>query len=124
MKLSEGGIGIALVFLLGAFGCSDTPTGNDDDFLPIFSNTWHNVLDASHTFALASADDGQPSGTFSGTETRQGVESDIFGTFEHSTCDFSIARASGTVTFSGKFLHADTLRLTRTGETLLIARNQ
>jgi hypothetical protein len=113
---------LALAFLLG--GCSDDVTTPTDDFLPLISNTWENTANEDHTFSLASGDDGQPSGTFTGTETHPSLgESDIQGTFQNSVVSqFLIRRSTGDVTYTGKFLAPDTLRLTRDHETLLIAR--
>ena len=117
---------IAATLPIAAAPACDNGVTDVDDFLPTFSNTWHNVADETHTFALASADDGKATGSFSGEENHPDLEipNPIGGTFTNSVCEFIIDRPGGNVTYAGKFLHADTLRLTRSGETLVIARNQ
>lgn len=122
MRPTLRAIGV-LVFAVvaGTTACDST---SPDDFLPVITNAWRNVTNAAHTFQLNSTDDGQASGAFTGTEDHPTLgESDISGTFTNSTCQFTIARPGGNVTYSGKFVHADTLRLTRSQETLVIAKN-
>ena len=115
---------VPLGFLLvgGSLACGDGPTV-PDDFLPTFSNQWINVASPTHIFQLNSTDDGEPSGTFDGTETHPGFgNSPIEGTFVNSVAVLTIKRVAGDLVYAGKFLAEDTLRLTRTGETIVIAR--
>jgi hypothetical protein len=115
---------VVLAVSLLIHGCGDDTTSPTDDFLPIISNTWENTANQDHSFSLASGDDGEPSGTFTGIEDHPTLgEAEIEGTFQNSTVSqFLIRRSTGNVTYTGKFLAADTLRLTRDHETLLIAR--
>jgi hypothetical protein len=99
-------------------------TGPVDNFLPLISNFYRNVSAQAHTLTLQSAQDGQATGSFVGIEAHPtlGVANPVSGTFTNSTSTINIARTGGTVTYSGKFLSRDTLRLTRTGETLTFAK--
>lgn len=105
--------------LVGLLACSDSGTQPNDDFLPIFSNAWRDEADHNHFLQLNSVDDGKATGSFEGEESPGGAL--IEGTFTHSVVQLTIKRTPNLV-YQGKFLAADTLRLTRTGETLVVAR--
>ena len=106
-------------------GCGDDTITPPDDFLPIISNQWKNTANENHTFSLISENDGDPSGTFTGTEDHPTLgSSDIEGAFQNSLVSaFTIKRSTGSLTYTGRFVHPDTLRLTRGQETLVITRN-
>jgi len=108
-----------------ALSCGDDTTTEpgDDDFLPIFSNTWRNTADQNHTFAFVSGDDGEPSGTMTGTETLDGDESDFEGTFQNSrVTNLTVHRAAGDKVFTGRFLHLDILLLISGADSVLLYR--
>lgn len=103
---------------------SETATGGTtDNFLPVFSNLWRNVALSTHFLVLASADDRKATGAFSGNETHPTFNVSVMsGTFTNSTSEVMVRRSGGNVMYTGKFVSRDTLRLTRTGETVVFAR--
>jgi hypothetical protein len=106
-----------------ATACSDSSGPPVDDFLPIISNTWHDLLDDTHTFSLASGDDSTASGTFTGEENHPSLGiSDLDGTFTHSKLSFTIHRSAGDIVYSGHFLQRDTMYVTSSGGALTIVR--
>jgi len=110
---------------ISVLACGDDPASpEDDDFLPTFTAFWVNTADEDHTFVFQSDDDGLATGSFTGTEDHPTEgNSPVEGTFQNSVATtFIISRASGVRTYTGKFLHADTLRIFRTGESILLAR--
>lgn len=118
---------LGLLAVVGLLGCpGEKVTAQVDDFLPTFTNAWKNVANQNHTFQLNSTDDGKASGAFDGIETQPNqarTQSSIVGTFTHSVVQLTIQRVvGGNLVYAGKFLAEDTLRLTRTGETIIIAR--
>ena len=115
---------LVVLLCLAAFSCGDdTTTEPADNFLPIFSNTWRNTADQSHTFAFVSADDGEPTGTVTGTEAFNGEESDFEGTFQNSrVTNLTVHRPSGDKVFTGKFLHLDILLLISGTDSVLLYR--
>ena len=113
---------VVLCLTVGMPACSEKIT-TPDDFLPVFSNSWENVANQAHTFQLNSTDDGKATGAFDGNENHPTLGSSLIeGTFTNSVAQFTIKRNAGNLTYAGKFLHRDTLRLTRSGETLLLGR--
>lgn len=114
----------AQVVILASLSCGDDTTTNpDDDFLPIFTNTWRDTRDLDHTFSFNSTDDGQPSGTVEGTETLNFEESPMEGTFQNSVVtNLTIHRASGDKVYTGKFLHEDFLVLVSGTDSVLLFR--
>ncbi len=106
-----------------ATACSDSSGPAADDFLPIISNTWHDLLDDTHTFSLASGDDSTASGTFTGEEDHPSLGlSDLDGTFTHSKLSFTIHRSAGDIVYSGHFLQRDTMYVTSSEGALTIVR--
>jgi hypothetical protein len=97
----------------------------------LISNTWENVADTQHSFSLASADDGEREGTFTGTEfheTNGALDgNDLTGDWSNSTIRFTVARPTGNVTYTGT-LTADGLNqitfTTAAGVHLTIRRRQ
>ena len=103
---------------------SETGTGSTtDDFLPVFTNFWRNVAVSTHTLVLTSTDDRKATGAFSGEERHPTFNVSLMGgTFTNSTSEVTVRRNGGNVVYAGKFVSRDTLRLTRTGETVVFAR--
>jgi hypothetical protein len=119
-----------LAVLIGAtlFGCGGDGggggTGPVDNYLPLVSNFWKNVAAPAHTLTLQSSNDLKATGSFTGTEAHPTFgSSQTSGSWTNSTFTMSIARSGGAVTYTGKFVSRDTLRLTRTGETLTFWHN-
>jgi hypothetical protein len=115
---------LAVILAVAVTGCtSDTTVPTVDDFLPTVSNLWKNAANQAHTFQLNSADDGEPTGVFDGTESHPTLgESDVEGTWTNSVAQLTIKRATGNLVYEGKFLAQDTLRLTLGQETILLGR--
>jgi len=114
---------LASLALPACGGSESGPTGSGtDNYLPFVSAFWSNVVTPSHTLTLLSEDNGKATGSFTGTESRAGVESTVTGTFRNSKASFAINRANGT--YGGTFYGAgkDSLRLTLGSETLVFKR--
>lgn len=112
-----------LASLIGlAFGCGGGESGATapvDNFLPVISNFWRNTKLPAHTLTLQSVDDRKPTGTFTGTEAHPTLgSSTASGSWTNSTFSMSISRSGGSVTYNGKFISRDTMRLTRLADTL------
>lgn len=105
-----------------AVSCADDPLAGDD-FLPIITNTWHNVLDDTHTFDLESLDDSTAAGFLTGQEDHpiEGL-SDLDGTFNHSSITMVVHRPAGDFIYAGQFVHRDTMVLTSSAGPVSIAR--
>ncbi len=112
--------GLCWLAVRGLASCSTTAT-QQDDFLPIITNSWHEAGNTAHTFQLNSTDDGKATGAFDGTENPG--NSPLNGTWVHSQVQMVIHRAAGNLTESGRFTHQDTLRLASPqGAVLIIVR--
>ena len=108
----------------GVLACGDDdPVSPTDDFLPIISNTWHDVQNDFHTFSLVSQDDSTASGTFTGEEDHPTEgQSDLDGTFQGRNVSFTIHRLAGDIVYTGSFVHRDTMTLTSSEGAKRIAR--
>lgn len=108
---------------VAACGSDGGTTAPVDNFLPVFTNFWRNTKVSGHTLTLQSSNDGRAVGTFSGTETLPpSGSSQASGSWTNATFSISIARTGGAVTYGGKFISRDTIRLTRSSDTLVFAR--
>jgi hypothetical protein len=112
--------GLMGVALLGCGGGETGTTAPVDKYLPVISNFWRNTKASTHTLTLLSTDDLKPTGAFTGTEAHPTFGSSAAtGTWTNSTFTMTIARNGGAVTYSGKFISRDTLRLIRQADTLV-----
>jgi hypothetical protein len=113
---------LVAALITAAFGCGgeSATTAPVDNFLPVISNFWRNTKVAAHTLTLQSVDDRKPTGSFTGTEAHPTFgSSQASGTWTNSTFSITVLRSGGSVTYSGKFLSRDTLRLIRLADTLV-----
>lgn len=114
-------IAFAALVTVAIVACKDSTA--PDDFLPIISNTWHDVLDEAHTFSLSSNDDSTASGSFTGEEDHPTLGlSDLSGSFNHSQLSFTIHRFDGAIVYSGHFLQRDTMYVSSSEGALTLAR--
>ena len=116
------------VTLIACMSCGDDSTSpEEEDFLPIFTNSWTNTDDRNHTFNLISADDAQASGVITGSEFINGVESGVIeGRFEglrvtNLTVD---PPAGANRVYTGRLVLPNVLLLTNATETLVLYRPQ
>ncbi len=116
MALFVGVIGLAFSGCGGEGGT----TAPVDNYLPVISNFWRNTKNANYTLLLQSSDDRKPTGVFTGTETHPTFGSSATaGSWTNSTFVMTIARSGGAVTYTGKFISKDTIRIIRQADTLL-----
>jgi hypothetical protein len=109
--------------LVACLSCGDDTTSPEEDFLPIFTNSWRNINDFDHTFNLVSQDDGQAQGLITGTENLNFEESDIDGTFDGlQVTSLTIHRASGDKVFTGRLVLPEVLQLKSGNETIVLFR--
>jgi hypothetical protein len=122
MRFTRLLIGITGAWLtLVTSGCESGTTANDD-FLPVITNFWRDVADQNHTLDMASNDDGNATGSITGTEEHPVFgTSAIAGTWVHSRVTFTITRPGGDVQFTGRFTAVDTLHVTGNGEDFIVA---
>lgn len=115
--LFVGLIGVAGGGCGGGEGGTTAPV---DNYLPVISNFWRNTKDPNYTLLLQSSDDRKPTGAFTGTETHPIFgRSAAGGSWTHSTFLLTISRSSGAVTYAGKFISRDTIRIIRQADTLM-----
>ena len=111
--------------LVACMSCGDDPTSTEEDFLPIFTNSWRSTDDQDHTFNLISADDAQASGAITGTENFNFQESDVEGRFEGlRVTNLTVHRATGDRVYTGRLVLPNVLLLTNATETLVLYRPQ
>ena len=71
----------------------------------LISNTWENTADPQHSFSLASGDDGEREGSFTGTEFHETNNAlngnELVGSWANSTISFTVERSSGNTTYTG-----------------------
>ncbi|MGH7500832.1 MAG: hypothetical protein ACREL7_03660 [Longimicrobiales bacterium] len=99
--------------------------------LVLISNTWENVADTQHSFSLASGDDGEREGTFTGTEqhdTNPALDgNDLTGSWANSEITFTVVRQTGSVTYTGELTEDGLDQITfttNTGAHLTLRRRQ
>ncbi len=103
-------------------GCS-SPTGPEvvtPGYIPNFTFVWRDRADNSHQYALFPNNTGVASGQFEAGSNEQlaGTFSDITGTFSGRTLAFRVARATGAIDVTGRFVTDDTIEL-RWGTTVI-----
>jgi hypothetical protein len=109
--------------LVACLSCGDDSTAPEEDFLPIFTNSWRSTDDPDHTLNLISADDFQASGAITGTENLNFTESDLDGTFEGlRVTRLTIHRAGGDVTYTGRLMLPTVLLLTSGADSIILYR--
>ena len=109
--------------LVACLSCGDDTTSPEEDFLPIFTNSWRNINDFDHTFNLVSQDDGQAQGLITGTENLNFEESDIDGTFDGlQVTSLTVHRASGDKVYTGRLVLPEVLQLKSGNETIVLFR--
>lgn len=100
---------MALVALTACGGGS--PTGPSTFPVVIITNTWNDESDGNHQFALVSDDDGEMSGTFSGTElTPDFQEFALVGSWGQGRISFTVDRDPD-ATYSGVYTTDNPTRL-------------
>jgi hypothetical protein len=113
----------AIGFALIAGACESAMGGSNDDFIPVISNIWHNVANDQHFFNLETAEDSVAEGSFTGTEEDAVLGTNaITGTWVHSKVEFTIARPSGDIKYSGRFTAKDTMKVASAVDALVIAK--
>ena len=113
----------AIGFALLSGGCESATGGGGDDFIPVISNIWHNVANDQHFFNLEADPDSVAEGSFTGTEEEFNLGTNaITGTWVHSKVEFTIARPSGDVKYSGLFTAKDTMKVASAVDALVIAK--
>ena len=112
-----------ITLFLGLVSCGGGGTGTDTTgpslvipggaFIPDFTFVWQNTADHSNTYQFVPDNQGQASGSFAdgSSETLNGVFSKLTGTYSNHNVTVTIARPSGSVTASGGFTDADTIKL-------------
>jgi len=85
-------------------------TGGDEAYVPLISNLWIDAADNTHSFLFSSYRSDVTHGAFRGNENSPVFGNDLclIGNYANRTLTFNVARDTGVVTFSGKFL-TDTL---------------
>jgi hypothetical protein len=111
--------------LVACLSCGDDTSTAPDDFLPIFTNFWRSTDDPDHTFNLNSVDDGQPSGSITGSENFNFEQSELEGTFEHlRVTNLTIHRSTGDVVYTGRLVLPTILLLASGADTIVLYRPQ
>ena len=99
------GIGFAILTLMLAPLSSCASPAVIQGAIVLISNTWENTADPQHSFSLASGDDGEREGSFTGTEfheTNNALDgNELVGSWANSTISFTVERPTGNTTYTG-----------------------
>jgi hypothetical protein len=112
---------VALVGFCSLSGCGTTgPELVTQGFIPNFTFVWRDRADFGHQYAFFPSATSVESGRFEDGSNEQlnGRFSDITGTFSGRALTFRVARASGPIDVTGRFLTDDTIEL-RWGTTVI-----
>lgn len=107
MRVRRAGFCLALLFVAGCGAESIGPAA-----VILLTNTWHEEGKNSHTFGILDDTGGEPRdhGTFTGTETLDGVGYPLSGSWSNSRVDMVLSRVPG-VTWRAQIRPANTNRL-------------
>jgi hypothetical protein len=108
-----------IVLFLGLVSCGGAASTSPSlvipggDFIPDFTFVWQNTADHTNTYTLITDNPGKSSGNFieGSSETLNGVNSPLTGTYNNHNITMNIQRASGNVAASGGFTDNDTIKL-------------
>jgi hypothetical protein len=114
---------VVLVTALAALGCGDKKgpdiVSPSETYIPDFNRTWRNAANAGNIFFFNPNTTGVTSGTLAeGSNerlTEGGLPNAITGTFNGRTLTFRIARPTGAVDVTGRFVTNDQIQLTFPG---------
>lgn len=105
MSTRNGFVFAALIGLVGPLSSCASPA-IIQGALVLISNTWENTADAQHSFSLASGNDGEREGTFTGTEQHETIAglngNELTGSWAESTITFTVQRPTGNTTYTGQ----------------------
>lgn len=116
-----------LLLLCGVLACGgSSPTEPSGGYTPGWPQQWHNVSDPTNTYNFdAGSDQGKQVGSLTGFEDKNGIVSDLRGTFNNRDFQITIDRDSnGSFEFpmTGFWEGDNRIRLTSSEGTITIVR--